>query len=330
MKKRISSILLMLCCLIFTGCFNSDKKIDKEFQNKIEKTNSYHINGELEIINNEDSHKYNIDIAYQESDQFRVSLKNKTNNHEQIILKNKKGVYVLTPSLNKSFKFQSEWPYNNSQSYLPQALITDMNNDKNMEITKKSNQYIITTKVNYPNNSSLVNQKIYLDKRANIKKVEVMNHEGIVKIRMKYKTVDMKANYDKNYFDLNENMSVSSETQETIKQIEDIVYPMYMPESTVLESKNTIKTEDGERVILTFSGDSPFMIVEETVNPTKENTIVPVYGDPVLMVDSIGSMTENSANWISNGVEYYVVSEVLNGEQLLEVVNSISSVPVGK
>lgn len=239
-------------------------------------------------------------------------------------------VYVLTPSLNKSFKFQSEWPYNNSQSYLPQTLITDMHNDKNMKITKKSNQYIITTKVNYPNNSSLVNQKIYLDKKANIKKVEVMNHEGIVKIRMKYKTVDMKANYDKNYFDLNENMSVSSVTQETIKQIEDIVYPMYMPESTVLESKNTIKTEDGERVILTFSGDSPFMIVEETVNPTKENTIVPVYGDPVLMVDSIGSMTENSANWISNGVEYYVVSEVLNGEQLLEVVNSISSVPVGK
>jgi len=39
---------------------------------------------------------------------LRVSLKNKTNNHEQIILKNSDGVYVLTPSLNKSFKFQSD------------------------------------------------------------------------------------------------------------------------------------------------------------------------------------------------------------------------------
>ena len=48
------------------------------------------------------------------------------------------------------------------------------------------------------------------------------------------------------------------------------------------------------------------------------------------MVDAIGSMTENSANWISNGVEYYAVSEVLSGEKLLEVVNSIDTIPVGK
>ena len=30
-------------------------------------------------MNNEDSHKYNIDVAYKEEDNFRVSLKNKTN-----------------------------------------------------------------------------------------------------------------------------------------------------------------------------------------------------------------------------------------------------------
>ena len=32
---------------------------------------------------------------------------------EQIILKNDEGVYVLSPNLNKSFKFQSKRPYNN-------------------------------------------------------------------------------------------------------------------------------------------------------------------------------------------------------------------------
>ena len=84
-------------------------------------------------MNNEDSHKYNIDVAYKEEDNFRVSLKNKTNNHEQIILKNSEGVFVLTPSLNKSFKFQSEWPYNNSQSYLLQTLVNDIKNDKKVK-----------------------------------------------------------------------------------------------------------------------------------------------------------------------------------------------------
>ena len=35
-------------------------------------------------------------------------------------------VRVLTPSLNKSFKFQSDWPYNNSQVYLLQTLLSDI------------------------------------------------------------------------------------------------------------------------------------------------------------------------------------------------------------
>ncbi len=239
-------------------------------------------------------------------------------------------VYVLTPSLNKSFKFQSEWPYNNSQSYLLQTLVNDIKNDKKVKTIEKKNEYIITTKVNYPNNNSLVKQKIYLDKKGNVKKVEVLNKENIVKIKMKFKKIDLSAKFDKKYFNLDDNMSVSSSSKETIKQIEDIIYPMYMPENTYLDSQETIKTDDGQRVILTFAGESPFMIVEETVSEKAENVVVPVYGDPVMMVDAIGSMTENSANWISNGVEYYAVSEVLSGEKLLEVVNSIDTIPVGK
>lgn len=330
MKKIIGFVILTISCFVFTGCFGGKKDIISIFKKKVENTKSYHITGELEIVNNEDSHRYNMDISYKKSDNFRVSLKNKTNNHEQIILKNDDGVFVLTPSLNKSFKFQSEWPYNNSQSYLLQSLVTDIENDKDAKVTEKKNEYIISTKVNYPNNSSLIKQKIYLDKKGNVKEVEVLNNEGIVKIKMTYKKIDMKASFDKKYFNLNENMSVSADTKETLKEIEDIIYPMYMPENTYLESQDTIKTDDGERVILTFAGESPFMIVEETVSANSENTVVPVYGDPILMVDAIGSMTDNSANWISNGIEYYAVSEVLNGEELLEVVNSINTIPIGK
>lgn len=59
------------------------------------------------------------------------------NNHEQIILRNKDGVYVVTPSLNKSFKFQSEWPYNNSQVYLLQSIVDDIKDDEGKKISGK-------------------------------------------------------------------------------------------------------------------------------------------------------------------------------------------------
>ncbi len=90
-------LLALLSCFILVGCGKyGEKDIINDLTKKIEKTDGYYLNGELEIINNEDSYIYNVEVAYQKEDKFRVSLKNKTNNHEQIILKNLDGVYVLT------------------------------------------------------------------------------------------------------------------------------------------------------------------------------------------------------------------------------------------
>jgi len=328
MKKKFLILFLLLFCV--TGCFNKGSKdVITSLKKNVEKAKSYHITGELEIINNEDSYTYDVDVAYQQDENFRVSLKNKTNNHEQIILKNNEGVYVLTPSLNKSFKFQSDWPYNNSQIYLLQTLLKDIENDVDKTIEEKDGICIITTKVNYPNNKNLVKQKIYVDKNMNITKVEIMNNEDIIKMQMNFKKIDLNATYKDEYFNIDSNMTIN-ETNETLNEIEDIIYPMYMPENTYLESQDTVSLENGERVILTFAGDNPFMIIEETVNITEDYETTVVYGDPEILLDTIGSVSENSVSFISGGIEYYAVSEVLDKSELLEVVNSISTIPVGK
>ena len=144
----------------------------------------------MEIINNEDVYKYDVKVSFKEEDYYRVSLKNESNNHEQIILKNDDGVYVLTPSLNKSFKFESEWPYNNSQVYLLKSLMEDINNDKSYKFEEKDNNYIFTSTVNYPNNKTLINQKLYFDKDLNIKEVHVLNESGNAEIKMTFTSVD--------------------------------------------------------------------------------------------------------------------------------------------
>ena len=91
-----------------------------------------------------------------------------------------------------------------------------------------------------------------------------------------------------------------------------------------------IELDEGERIILTFAGESPFTIIEQTVNVTDDYEMTMVYGEPELLIDTIGSVTDNSVSFISNGIEYYAVSEVLDQKQLLEVVKSISVLPVGK
>lgn len=96
MKKSLIVISLIFS-IFLTGCSSYDQEdIISDLSKKIEDINAYTLSGEMEIINNEDSYKYDVNVAFLKDDNFRVSLLNTSNNHEQIILKNSDGVYVLT------------------------------------------------------------------------------------------------------------------------------------------------------------------------------------------------------------------------------------------
>lgn len=329
MKKIFASILFVFMVIILSGCGSKgEKDILKDLSKKID-VDAYYLDGKLEIVNNEDSYQYDVEAAYQSKNNFRVSLKNKVNNHEQIILKNEDGVYVLTPSLNKSFKFQSEWPYNNSQSYLLQTVLEDLKKDENLGFEENNDGYIFTSAVNYANNPNLVKQKVYLDKDLNIKEVIVLNNEDVMQMKMTYNSIDYKATFDDSYFTLKGNMS-NVDTETTSKSLDSIIYPMYVPANTYLSGQEKVMVEDGERVILTFNGDSPFMVIQETIKPTEELLTIPMYGEPYIVTGTVGALSDSSVTWVNNGVEFYVVSDVLNTSDLLQVANSIGTLPVGK
>ncbi len=95
MKKKL--IFLLLMCLTFAGCsFGSKKDAVDLLNDKISNLDSYSIEGVLSISNNEDTYNYDVTVAYKEKDNYRVSLVNKSNGHEQIILKSNDEVYVIT------------------------------------------------------------------------------------------------------------------------------------------------------------------------------------------------------------------------------------------
>ena len=328
MKKIILWCFVVFSTLLLAGCGKGNKDVVKDLNNKINKSKSYYITGELEIINNEDTYKYDTEVSYRAENQFKVMLKNKTNGHEQIILRNDEGVYVLTPSLNKSFKFQSEWPYNGSQSYLLQLLIKDINDDAEKTIENSEDGYIITTKVNYSNNEELTKQKIYVNKDNAITKVEVFDNKETVKIRMNFSNIDLNATFDDNYFKLENSMKTSS-TEETVSSIEEIIFPMYVPDNTYLSKQDKVFLDNGERGILTFAGDKPFTLVQETVKNGNSLNVVST-GELEMISDSVGYVSDSAISWISNGIEYYISSSALTQKELLDVAKSMSVMPVGK
>ena len=331
--KKIIPILLIAVFLI-TGCGKyGEADVLKDLEKKVDKCRTYKLDGTLEIMNNDEVYNYDVEVSYKKDNYYKVSLTNTANNHQQIILKNKDSVYVLTPSLNKSFKFQSDWPYSNSQIYLLESIVNDIKNDKDRKFKETKTGYEFITKVNYPNNKSLVKQKILLNKKLNVKEVKVYDKNSVINMSMKVKDIDYSPTFKKNYFNINTVMKSSSvDSDEAIKtsKLDDSIYPLVIPSGTKLSNEEKINKDTGERIIMTFDGEKPFLLVEETANIEDEFTIVPTYGEPYRLMDTLGVMTDNSLSWTSNGIEYYIVSDILNQNELVEVAQSINVVQTMK
>lgn len=325
MKKIF--LIMFSCIFLLCGCKRvNEDSIKKDLTNYLNKIKGYHLVGNLEVYNGDNSFKYDV-TASKYKNNYRVSLVNKNNKHEQIIIRNNDGVYVLNPSLNKSYKFQSNWPENSSQIYFLESIISDITNDNNMKIINKKNGYILECKLAFTNNKNLFKEKIYLDSNLDLKKVEVFDENKNLQMLFEVKELDKKAVFNDDYFDPNENMN-TSETEETMNEIDDTIYPMYLPSGTYLSNEENVNLENGERVILTFAGETPFIMVQETVDLDKEE--MSVSGDPEFIVDTVGAISDNSIEFISNGISYYISSDSMNSHEMMQVAESLSPITVMK
>lgn len=329
--------LLLISIFLLTGCGKVDKeKIVKEFIDSVESSKSYIANSNMEIYNGEDTFVYDIKVMYMDDDYYRVDMLNTLSNHKQVILRNKEEVYVITPSLNKSYKFVSDWPYNSSQSYLLNSLVNDIKNEENVIFTKEEKGYSLKVGVKYPNNPNLSYEMLYFDDDLNLNTVAVYDTDGIVSIKVVFNKIDYKANLSLDDFDVNnfvkENIdsSLNEDTKETeeTSSLEDVIYPLYVPANTYLKGKELVNTENGERIILTFNGEKNFVLIEETSVAKEEFEIIPVYGDPLMLSNTVGALSTNSLSWTSDNVDYYLASNDLSTSEILSIADSLNVVNI--
>lgn len=370
MKKIV--VLITFLMLFLAGCGKkSPEDLISKFTSSVEKSKAYILKGNMEILSNEETYTYSLEAAFMQDNFYKVTLVNQTNNHEQIILKNKDGVYVVTRALNKSFKFQSEWPESSSQSYILSSLVKDIKNDNEKTVEEQDKGYVIKTKVNYPNNNELSYQKIYFDKNMNLEKVEVYNNENIVNIKATFTNINLKANLEESEFSLDNiidtknqdssnnannsnkkeenkdqdnsnkdennqpnnqntttpNTKCTTETcdDKTSNIIDSIIYPLYIPSSTYLSNSEKVDTDEGNRVILTFAGEKNFTLIEEIANISQEFEIIPVYGEPVMLSDTIAAKSANSMYWTSDNINYYLTSNDLTTAEMVTIAESLGN-----
>ncbi|MBO1912186.1 outer membrane lipoprotein carrier protein LolA, partial [Microvirga sp. 3-52] len=126
MRSRIFSLLVVVIAIVLTACGTPSKdNVTKKLSDKWNDSKGYELQATMEIKTGAEPRLYDVDVWHTKPDFYRVNVSQSGKDESQMIVRNEDGVFVVTPSLGKTYKFQSDWPAQNSQAYLIGALSED-------------------------------------------------------------------------------------------------------------------------------------------------------------------------------------------------------------
>lgn len=312
------------------GCGEkSQEDVVNALEEKMEELQGYKTNATMTLQTGNEPQEYNIEVWQKKPSYYRVSLSSDKKEQSQIILRNDEGVFVLTPALNKSFKFQSEWPDNSSQAYLYESLVNDITTDEEATFTSTENHYVFQTKTNYQNNKTLPKQEIVLSKKdLSPVSVRVMDVDDNPLVQVEFSEFKFDPDFDEGAFDVKRNMTGAQMDTPTMAQLDNrelmVLYPVNLPEGVSLIEEKEVTTEDGKRMVLTYAGnEKSFTLYEEVATTMPASSPVYVDGEPADLGFTVGVLSETSLTWTYEGVEYYLASDNLTSEEMVEIARSV-------
>jgi outer membrane lipoprotein-sorting protein len=361
MRRYTWVVALVMCfSLVLAGCGVGKKDaagVVKDLDGVMNKLQSYHGTGTMVLHTGQDPQEYAVEVCYEAPHFYRISLTNEKKDITQIVLRNDDGVFVLTPHLNKSFRFQSDWPENQGQVYLYQSLAQSILMDNERQMTADEKAYVFDVVANYQN-GSLARQKVWLDKKTYAPQhVEVADANGNVMVMMKFNEFQFGAKFDKDQFDMQRNMTsmsiqslptmansgsdkhshgatatgnnnanngaAAAKTDVAKQQEFGIIEPKYLPSGVKLQDKTMIKLGEDQGVMLRYSGKFNYTLVES--RPTTQ-TVTSLQGNVIDLGFTLGVVTGDSKKtltWTYDGVEFRLSTGDLPETEMIKVAQAV-------
>ena len=319
--KKILIMILGLLCLV--GC---KKDEDRDFKTELIKYNTelskYVLEADMEIQKEEGEICFVIEVTYLAPNYYKVIMKNKANNNMQVIVKNDEGVFVITPSLNKEFKFNSDWPLNSSHAYLMQSIVKDITNDNNCTITTDDDTYTLYSQVNNKSNANLKEQKTTFDKKTHhpISNI-VYDSSNNPLVTVKFTKFDTECNVTKNHFEvetINNTCRLEIGEGELVSNIDGCV-PTFMPEG--YELATTVSNEE-QKVYSYESADLTYIISCVLTEEADILTVSRTFMDVVLLDVGFGFVNNNSLSFYNGNVMVSIYNDSFDLNEVMVIANS--------
>lgn len=327
MRKFIVAAAAGFALLLGACNGNSLDEVVERLEENLEEASSYGAQGILTIDQGGQRLEAEVEVSFAQPDFYRISLRPAGTDSEEIILKNQDGIFVLKPVQGKLLEFQS-WP--SSQIYLYQSLLADISLNEDSKMTREGGAYVFSRTVEAP--SGTVDSQIrFCQERLIPLSATATSTHGEALVEMSFTGFEFDVPFEASHFDtenvIRESISEWSQSVLSIPRLANSsFFPAALPDGVDLVDQSVIPLPDGERIIMTFGGESEFTLIQETRQRDSWLNI-PVSGELIFIEGTVGSLRDNSLTWTEGGIEFSIFSNTLDAEELIAVASSVRSLP---
>lgn len=321
MKRAFQLLLLLVLSVVLVAC---GEKSQEDIVSEVNKTwadSDYELTATMEVKDGETPRLYDVMVWHTKPEFYRVEIKEKDSEVSQYIIKNEDGVFLVTPSNQKTYKFQSDWPKKNSQSYLIGALAEDLVADKAAAMEQTEKHYVFEAATRNHDKTGLPSQQITVDKKTLLpSKVSLLDESMSEQIVISFQSINLKAKHKPEEY-----VVTMSEEQSTEAAPFKVHYPKLAFDNTQLIDEVIISDEGKERAVLSYEGDKSFTLIQYPVKASDKLLSVSAQGDPEWLGTTYGLLHENTLSWDQNGVSFLLTSDELSDFEMVKLAASLSS-----
>lgn len=325
MKKIIYSILCGLL-LLLTGCNKSDVKSDgiKVATDYISSLDSYELSCNMTVYRENKDIKLGVVVDYLKPSYYKVCFNNQSG-YEQIIVKNDEGVFVLTPSLNKEFKFDSEWPLNSSHAYLLEGICKDIKADSSASFTMDGDTIIIDSKLSNLNNTSTKLRFYFDSKEKKPIKACLLDDNDNTQILVEFNEFTPNKALKKELFNTKLIMEEKTDNKENTNPSEDkttsvTITAGYVCDGSTLSSS---KIEDNS-TILCYTGTKSYTIIVKKAEIYTSMLPMESYTAYDYLECGLLLYNDNTAKYYADDLEVCIYSSALTKAEFLSIASDIT------
>ncbi|MDE7105929.1 MAG: hypothetical protein K2O22_02045 [Anaeroplasmataceae bacterium] len=315
MKKIFGLMLLVL--LVLVGCKNKDN-VDEvaRVTNYLSGLSSYSLTSKMTIQRPDKNVSVQVEVDYLSPAYYKVCFKG---DNEQLIIKNDSGVYVITPSLNKEFRFDSNWPLNSSHAYLLEAINKDIKADTEASGSMDGTNIVIECKITHKTNQRLSKMKYTCDASYKPKKTVFLNDQNEECIIVDFDTFTPNSNLGKDNFNEKKYLGAQEENPSE-EQTSLILTAGYVVDGSALASSK--KSDD--QTILCYQGSRAYTIIVSLVEVTDEVVAIETYDSVEFLECGLGFLNENTMRFYNGNYEITIFSNELTVDDYVNIANSIT------